>query len=35
MLGPRMRQMMKEYLEFRRLYPRMEDTWKEGYGVEV
>ncbi|MDA0193935.1 MAG: phytanoyl-CoA dioxygenase family protein [Bacteroidetes bacterium] len=34
-LSPRMRQMMEEYLECRRQYPRMEDTWKEGYGVEA
>ncbi|MGI9542004.1 MAG: phytanoyl-CoA dioxygenase family protein [Cyclobacteriaceae bacterium] len=33
-LSPRMRQMMNQYLECRRQYPRMEDTWKEGYGVE-
>ena len=32
-LSPRMRGMMEEYLECRKLYPNMVDTWKEGYGV--
>ena len=32
-LSPRMRQMMEQYLDCLRQYPRMEDTWKEGYGV--
>jgi ectoine hydroxylase-related dioxygenase (phytanoyl-CoA dioxygenase family) len=32
-LSPRMRGMMEEYLECRRLYPNMADTWKEGFGV--
>ena len=32
-LSPRMRLMMEQYLECLRQYPRMEDTWKEGYGV--
>jgi hypothetical protein len=32
-LSPRMRQMMKQYLQCLRQYPSMEDTWKEGYGV--
>lgn len=32
-LSPRMRQMMEEYLACLREYPKMEDTWKEGYGV--
>ena len=33
-LGPKMRKMMDDYLECRRQYPRMEDTWKEGFGME-
>ncbi|MFT5884104.1 MAG: ectoine hydroxylase-related dioxygenase (phytanoyl-CoA dioxygenase family) [Arcticibacterium sp.] len=32
-LSPRMRGMMEEYLECRKLYPNMADTWKEGYAV--
>lgn len=32
-LSPTMRKMMEEYLECNRQYPNMEDTWKEGYGV--
>lgn len=32
-LSPRMRQMMEQYLDCLKQYPRMEDTWKEGYGV--
>jgi len=33
-LNPTMRHMMNQYLECRRQYPHMEDTWKEGYGIE-
>ncbi len=33
-LSPTMRRMMEQYLECKRQYPRMEDTWKQGYGVE-
>jgi ectoine hydroxylase-related dioxygenase (phytanoyl-CoA dioxygenase family) len=33
-LSPAMRRMMDEYLECLREYPRMEDTWKEGYIAE-
>jgi ectoine hydroxylase-related dioxygenase (phytanoyl-CoA dioxygenase family) len=32
-LSPTMRQMMEEYLACKQQYPRMEDTWKAGYGV--
>ena len=31
-LSPTMRQMMEDYLACKQQYPRMEDTWKEGYG---
>jgi len=34
-LSPKMREMMDQYLECRRQYPRMEDTWKEGYGSQA
>jgi len=33
-LSPRMQLMMTQYLECRRQYPRMEDTWKEGYAQQ-
>jgi ectoine hydroxylase-related dioxygenase (phytanoyl-CoA dioxygenase family) len=32
-LSSRMRGMMEEYLECRKLYPSMDETWKEGYGL--
>lgn len=32
-LDPTMAVMMKEYLACRELYPSMEETWKEGFGV--
>ena len=32
-LSPSMRQMMDKYLDCLKEYPKMEDTWKEGYGV--
>jgi ectoine hydroxylase-related dioxygenase (phytanoyl-CoA dioxygenase family) len=32
-LSPTMRQMMEEYLECKKQYPHMEETWKEGFGV--
>lgn len=33
-LSPSMKNMMEEYLACRKLYPHMEDTWKEGYGAK-
>ncbi len=32
-LSPTMRHMMNQYLACRSQYPKMEDTWQEGYGV--
>ena len=33
-LSPSMRLMMDKYLDCLKKYPRMEDTWKEGYGMD-
>ena len=33
-LDPTMRRMMDEYLDCLQKYPKMEDTWKEAYGID-
>ena len=33
-LSPTMRRMMEEYLECKKQYPDMEETWKEGFGED-